>query len=408
MSQDLVLFPLPDGGLRWSLIDDPRDAAARAASGDNAVSLQAHAGLETVGRTIIVLPCEDVFATQVVLPTRSEREARQAAPFLVEEELASRLEEVEVIIGAPDADGQRWVFAAAVSRIAAWRELCEPFLHGSVHTVPDCLLIAEDDAALSLRYERGRVLHLYGKQARESGRAAGGACDSRMFDVLLPGLAASVPEGPLAVSPALGLAGESIRPLRDLPLDLAASALTESHWKQFPPLISNRSGAGPDWLAAARVFARAAALAAALLLCAGLYQIGDGLYLRHQASRYDAVSVERVQQAFPGIAGTLDPARARRILDDRLSSQQGGEGGNAFLRLLAALSTLSADHDAIEIQAVRFDISRPELSISARYPEFSDFDAMGEDARGRNIEIIDQGARDGSAGVDGDFILRVP
>ena len=76
--------------------------------------------------------------------------------------------------------------------------------------------------------------------------------------------------------------------------------------------------------------------------------------------------------------------------------------------MLAALANLSDGHDSVVIQTIRYDQSRPELNVSARYDVFSDFDALSEDAQARNIELVDQGARDGAAGIDGDFMLRIP
>ena len=407
MSQILVLFPFPSQGLRWSILDGERTAPIPGGTGHSAESLDATL-LQSISATIVVLPSEDVFVTQLVLPTRSEHDARQAAPFLIEEELASRLEEVDVAIGSSDEDGNRWVFAAATTAVAAWRETCQPFLRGNVSILPDCLLVAEGEAALTLRYERGRVIYLYGEALREPGRSVGGACSGGMFDSLLHSLAATASEGPLAVSPALGLAGESLRSLRDTPLEVAACALSDAALKRLPALFGPRPGAGLDWSRTLGLFARSAALAASLLIGLALYMIGESAYLLQRADRYDAASVELVQAAFPGISGSLDPARARRILDERLTERHGRERSGEFLPLLAALANLSEGHDAVVIETIRFDQSRPELGVSARYGVFSDFDALSEDARARNIELVDQGARDGAAGIEGDFIVRIP
>ena len=340
MSQTLVLFPTLPDGLRWSILEGDREAPVQVSSGEGAGSLDI-ALLHSISSTVVVLCSDDVFVSQVELPTRSEYDARQAAPFLIEEELASRLEDVDVAI-------------------EAWRGTCRPYLRGNVSTVPDCLLVAEVDAALTLRHERGRVIYLYGEALRQPGRAVGGACNGRMFDSLLHSLAASASEGSIAVSPALGL------------------------------------------------FARSAALAASLLLGLGLYMIGESVYLLQRAERYDTATVEMVQATFPAISGSLDPVRAGRILHERLAQRHGRERSGGFLPLLAGLASLADGHDSVVIETVRYDQSRPELSVSARYGVFSDFDALSEDARARNMELVDQGARDGTAGIDGDFILRIP
>lgn len=119
MSQDLILRLDGQGGLHWSVVERAtgRRLQAGEAGPEETPDLSAFAGID---RTLVLLPSEDVFLGTIDLPARGEREARQAAPFMIEEALASPLSTTEVIPGPRGEDGRRWVMAADRDRLAAW------------------------------------------------------------------------------------------------------------------------------------------------------------------------------------------------------------------------------------------------------------------------------------------------
>lgn len=406
MSQDLVLHIQPEGGVHWSVIDRPSGARlrhGRAAAGD----LPDMGETGGITRTLCLLPSEHVFLSRIRLPARSEREARQAAPFMIEDELAGALDDTHVALGERDDGNQRWVYAVDGDRLADWRALIEPLLVRPLFTLPDCLAVPGPGAALRL-YNRGdAVLILQDSETVEPGRSLGAAVGHRLFERVLPGLVQQAGQGQIAVSASLGLAGANLTALENEDLDRTASRLAGDFCKGLPALFGDRLRSTFDWSAILTPLRRPAMLAAAALLAFGLLLGGEAMYLRYQADRFDDAAVAEFQAAFPDVTAAQIPTSARRILDQRLAGITGNRDGVSFLTLTAALAELTAENDRIRIDHLRFDRSRAELTVSAIYSEFSDFDALSRQAGELGLVLDDQGTREGDRGIEGDFVLRL-
>ena len=85
----------------------------------------------------------------------------------------------------------------------------------------------------------------------------------------------------------------------------------------------------------------------------------------------------------------------------------GGADTSSFLSLAAALVSLTEDNERVRIEHLRFDQSRGELRVSAIYTDFADFDALSAAAERLGVQLQDEGAREGDAGLQGEFLLRV-
>ena len=214
-------------------------------------------------------------------------------------------------------------------------------------------------------------------------------------------------QGQIAVSASLGLAGVNLTALDDEDLDRSASRLEDELLHALPPLFGDRLRSTFDWSALLRPMRRPAVLAGAALFGFGLLLGGEAIYLRHQADRFDEASLTLFRQTFPDVTASLVPASARRILDQRLAGLTGNRDGVSFLTLSAALADLTRDNDRIRIDHLRFDRNRAELTVSAIYTEFSDFDALGRQAADMGLILDDQGTREGDRGIEGDFVLRL-
>ena len=405
MSQDLIIRLEANGRAAWSVID--RERGERTVSGIAAADEDlVVSGVDAVDRTLVLVPSEQVFMTTLDLPARSEAEARQAAPFMIEDELASRLADTEVVLGPRGEDGLRWIVAAGRDRVAEWAARIAPVAIRPVHVLPDCVAGAERDVAISL-FDRGdSVLWMHGAQARKPGAASGGAMDARLFNNVIGPLVRSAEGGPVAVSASLGLAGENFRQVPRGDLDMRASALPEDLVSGFPALLGERLRSRLDWAGLAGPLRRPAMLAAAVLLAFCALVGGEAAYYRFQSGRFDAATVAEFHAAVPGVDRAVFPAEAERLLDARLAAIGGGEA-SPFLQLMAGLTELTADSDSIRIDHVRFDRSRAELSVSALYSDFSDFDALNERAGTLGLSLTDGGARESGRAIQGEFTVRL-
>lgn len=405
MSQDLVIHLRDDGRLSWSILT--RESGERLTAGaahiDALPDLPAEAD---VSRTLLLLPAERVFATQVEVPARSEREARQAAPFLIEDELASNLDETRIVTGAKGADGRRWVFAAEDAWIGSVIDALAPFITRPLYCLPDALAAADSDAALTLYDRDGHILFWYGAGVRDLGQQAGGAADPAFFNHIAHALVAGAAGGDIKVSPSLGLMGPGFISAQREDLDMRTARLGEGVLSALPALAGEKWLSTLDWGESLSPLRRAAMMAAALLIGLGLLTIGEGVYYRIQAERYDEASVAVFRQAVPEVTRRVIPAEAERLLRERIAGLGGGET-SSFLQLTAALTALVEDNERVRVENIRFDQSRGELRVSAVYSEFADFDALSAEAAAIGVELQDEGAREGEGGLQGEFVVRL-
>jgi general secretion pathway protein L len=401
MNLDLIIGLQEDGRLDWSIVDRRRGVRLHSGTaGDGETVVLPDTG--GVDRTLVLLPSEAVFTGTVDLPARSEGEARQAAPFMIEEELASRLADTTVLPGPRGADGRRWVIAADTARVAAWRERIEPLAVRPVHVLPDCVAAAGPEAALTL-FDRGdSILWLYGDATRKPGEAAGGAMDPPLFNRVVASVVRGAGGGGIAVSASLGLAGENFRQIPRGELDLMAAALPAERVAAMPALLGERLRSTLNWRDLAGPLKRPAALAAGLLLAFCLLTGGEAVYYRLQASRFDAAAVAQFRAAVPEVTRPVIPAEAERLLNGRLAALGGGDA-SPFLQLMAALSELTAANESVRIDHVRFD--RGGLVVSALYSGFSDFDALSDRAESLGLRLEDGGARESGQAIEGEFTM---
>jgi general secretion pathway protein L len=398
MSQDLIIRLDATGAARWSVI--ARESGERLAEGEAGPeeALAPEIG-DGVTRTLCLLPSEEVYLGRVDLPARSEREARQAAPYLIEEELASAPDVTEVSLGARDEDGKRWIAAADREKLALWRRRIADIAVRPVHVMPDsaALSVLEVDLAL---FARGADL-LFLDAASGAGRA-GGAVERSMERAVMPALLGAARGRDVAASPQLGLAGGKVGVIEEGGLDRLASRLTDAQVRLMPPLFGGALSIAFDWSAIARALFRPALLAAAALVLYSALLIGEGVYFRVQRDRIDVAAEDLFRRAFPDVTRVVNP---QAQLNQRLASLGGGQEGE-FLALMAGLAEISAQVEAVRIDAIRYDAQRGGLAVSAVYNAFEDSEALRAAAEAAGFQLEDGGVQQSGAAILGEFTLR--
>ncbi|MEO1038494.1 MAG: type II secretion system protein GspL [Pseudomonadota bacterium] len=419
----IVLLPTqendPDAGAPWAL----SDGVSRLAEGVlmPGESWVAPADQPAPERLIAVMPAEDVFAARVSTPARTEREARQAAPFLIEERLAQPLERAVIELGPRLENDERLLFAIDRAVLAPWRERVTGFPLRLVHAIPDAMLLSGRRGDLTVMAIGERVLF----QTRGGDLSEGlpytenagelplyGALDAGLVAPVLGALGARIKPKRMLVSPEIdaGLIAPDDEPIavkRQSPPDLAvaAAALEPEALALLPGLFSNRRGAGAGLLERAMPWRAAAGLLlAAALGWAGL-NAGEAVYYQNRAEAYREASEAVFRAEFPDITRVVNP---RAQLAQRLSELgAGGQAGGGFLELASGLARLLEEVEEIQVNTLRFDAQRGALSVSAAYQDFSDFERLREAAERQGLILTDGGARQSESGVAGEFSLSL-
>lgn len=99
---------------------------------------------------IAIVPGTEVAWHRVPLPARSTREARKAAPFAIEDEIASPLDDTHVALGPREASGERSVLACSRGKMRDWIAGLEEAGFSGAKLVPDFLLLPDRDIAFDL------------------------------------------------------------------------------------------------------------------------------------------------------------------------------------------------------------------------------------------------------------------
>lgn len=397
MSRDLVLFAPAheDAPPRWARVEEGR----RERSGDGLPPAPEAAH----DRLIVVLPSSELFVSRIRLAARSDREARQAAPFVIEDELAAPVEATAFAAGPAGEDGKRWIYAARAALVEHWRNLAARIPSRRVHFVPDAFAVLEEAEDVIVFADGVDLLLCRPRHERPAVRL-----DAGMLAETLPQLLASPQPDTLAVSDAIEwteMAGVQLpQPRRFAAFDPAVrvAALSPAILAKLPGFMTISSPAA-RWVAVLLPFRHAGMVALAAAVLASFMMLGEGLYYRQQRAAIDDAGTALFASAFPDTRIVNPEAQLRQSLAARQ-----GTGGSDFLVLARAVAELSRQVGTVEIDTLRFDRTLNVLNVSATYSDFADFEALNAAAGALGVTLEDGGVRQNGDVLNGDFAVRLP
>lgn len=375
---------------------------------------------------VALMPSESVFLRRLAVPGGSQRDARRAAPFLIEEQLGQALEAVAVEIGPQQPDGSRFVLAVDADTRDAWRRFAAGLAIKPVFAAPDAMVIPGHGADLAVHTVEGRVLVQTPTGDLNAGPADADAPRDLDAAAAEPVIAAFETDLAEAVLPALA---QRLRPRRvivsegfdpklaspdDAPIALKrmaepdprlhAAALPVDAFSALPPALGAGLVSSLDWAALLRPWRAAAGLAAAVIIAVTGLNMVQALILERRTEAYEAARLETFERTFPDTRPVNIDVQLRR----RLASVGAAEGGGGFLELTGALSEMLRDVDGVRVDSIRYDAERGGLAVSALYADFGDFEALRAAAEARDLLLEDGGARQSADGVEGEFTVRLP
>jgi len=301
---------------------------------------------------------------EVVLPRRNRSAARQALPYLLEDQVADDLETL-VFQPAMETAGGKVIIAVTA------REWYEARLQGLVAAgceltgvVPDAMVLPPAPAGATALLEPDRLLLRDGDQ--------GWACDAEAAPVLLGRLAAERPGGRLEL--ALLLPADA----GDNPLVLPDNVVAETRRLEAPGDTALLSLAGeppfnllaeegrsqraraqrPYYLAAA-----GAVVVAIAVLIGGLYYSNHRLAATSDALQA-AIETE-FRRGFPEVQRIVKPAHQARQAIAEL--REAGQSGPRFLDVLARAGAALREggSEPLVIERMGFSAGRLDLQVSA-------------------------------------------
>ncbi|MGE0409365.1 MAG: type II secretion system protein GspL [Amphiplicatus sp.] len=376
----LLLGTSPKAPIRWGRFENGRLIAGGVA--DNADALDALAD-DGAARLIALLPGEQVAARRAPSLPQSGAKARDAARYLMEDELAEAASQLHVAVSPLTSPGQSGGLAFAVKSA-----IIETWLSAFSLAGLDCAILSADYLALPSSDEEATALF-------EDGRAvvafdgAGFALDAELFAALAPRLFDPAPARIMA------LGDPSARRLlpQDSLVDGAspaepagalvryAAAIAEKEPPNFLQGPYQKKRALTPLLAPWR---RAGLIAAAIagVFCLGL--VAEAIRAEGAARAWTEAAADIHRQRFPDAAGA-DPAdHARQILAR-------DKAGTSFLTLAARFTEALQNTDKIEIERIRFNAARGEFVVSVSSADDAGIEEFKTSLAGLGVTTQDSG-----------------
>jgi len=311
-----------------------------------------------VRRVVVLVPGTEVSLAEARVPGRNRQRLLRAIPYVLEEQLATDVEELHFALG-PVGEGDQYPVAVVErSNMDAWAALLRENGIQAEQLIPETLALPSD-AGWSLMVDGATVLV-------RSGDYAGFAADTDNLPVLFALFQAEqqAPETARVFgSTILDLEGVDVEFIdeRIQPLELMARA-----WAQGPGinLLQGAYSRREEWGRLLRPWITSAAL-----LLAGVILVGvtTGLNYFHLSGQREQLSAEIeavYRQAFP---------RAKRIVNPRVQMEQklaqlqrqGGGGNTDFLAMFAETGDVVRSTKGIDVRGASYRNGRLDLDLQA-------------------------------------------
>ncbi len=338
----LILLSAPDGPWPWLTVTEAGAILQRGVLHPDAPPP------ETPMVDRVIVPGADVVARWLDLPDGNDLQARSAAAFFLEDDIAAEQEALHVSVGSIDAKGQRLATLVGLARIQGWLAAARSRGVSPTSMTPDYLMLRPEPEGETLVAGFGGLLAV---------RGAGVA-----FSAERP-----LAEAILGDSPRRVLAFDELEPM------LARAALAPEIDLLPGALDSGRPALHGRNLRRLALLALAAAVSP--LLLAGVQIAADLLATRQLEAR----AVARARIAWPQAM----PAGADiRTLRARLAQRQAADRFPAL-----AADFFAAVEQTPGVQIDRLVYGQGGLTVSLSYGNYSDMDQLVAAGRRQGLRV---------------------
>lgn len=362
--------------INWLVFSEQENEIIASGQLKNADELSSLRERASSAEIIGLAPSSDIYFTNVKVPKKGARKALTAIPFMIEEELASNIENLFFAMGENKADTQE-VAVISHTKLTAWRAMFEdaglfcPVLIPDAYCLPICdsIGLMQLDEQLLVKTPEGQCL-----QGESSW--------------LLPIVIDKVARADTSFKAYSEIKGwpsthEASFDFEQLPMQLLFNGAKQAKLNLFQGEYAVKRNVNPTW----NKWKLAAALGA-IAICANLvFKATELNAIKSQRAEIRQQTDSIVKKGFPDL-------RSYRFLrtaveKEMISLEQGG--GN--LSMLAMLSRLSKAFEAsgVKPQNIRYDSKRSEIRMQSVAKSFEALDKFKRDAQTLGFEV-EQGA----------------
>jgi len=371
--------------LVWSAKEEEIIASGTLASAHALGELRERAG----GRPVVTLvPGSDLIFRRVSLPGKYSRQAAAALPYLLEEQIASDVDELHlVVLGHEGHDVD--LMAVDKEKMQTWLGWLEAAGLKSQQLLPDVL-------ALPQAADGWSALQLGKEWLLRQGPCQGIVADEPLLAMLLAVEAEPVTiHSHTPVPPILTANWQAADP--ELPMLLLAKGALNCQANLLQGPYRPQTEYSRYWLQWRKV-----AVVAGLLLLVALTQRGVHLYQLAEQDKALKAEIRQVYtRIFPGETRIVN-VRSQMAQHLKLLGQTPQDG---VLLLLTELAPTFAEVPGLKPQVLRFDAARGELRLQVTAPGFTEIERFRELA-GKRFEVQQGEVRSTEGKVEGALVLK--
>ena len=347
-------------------------------------------------RVVIFAPSSQCLLTKVTVSARQRRQAIDALGWLIEEQVGEDAENLHVIAGPEQADGDTPLLAMSLELVEYWRTACREAGWALHALLPDVMLLPHADGAWSM------TLWADGMVALRTGMMAGAVLDSVPAVLMLDAAMRETPDSGRPVS--LRVAGMSEAGQADvqawadahaIPVEFSSAhdetelLLSVMDWARHPAnLLQGRFASRQQVLVPP-----ALRIAAIFLLVAFSVQLVSEwaryAYYSSHSEKSQAAAITLYKKLFPNERRIV---RVRKQMEAHLNEGSGGDGGLPVLTKIAE----AVQGSGLVTQRVDFSSGVLTLDIEAR--GLTEIDALKQKLQdvGLQAEIVSANAQNGA------------
>lgn len=385
--------PLP--WLVWSHHQKEIIASGELPNADALVNLQDKAKSRQV---VALAPSSDVSLKALKVPGKSRKAIAQAAPYMLEEELAHEVENLFFAYGnlSQDSEGHNCFTAIATKdKMVMWQSWLTQAGLVCRTMVPEALMLPEHEGSWT-------AIALGDQLILRQGQWQGFTLDAAQWQVLANQWQQFDPVPSIhhySPIPAVPATIETIAEPEELPLALMAEQPVILNMLQGEFAVkTERSPAMKYWLTAAGL------LGFAILLQLGAK--GAELYQINQAqAQLEAQIISAYKKALPETK-RVRISTVRSQLKRKVAELGGGSESAGFLPMLAKLERAFKQVPSMQTQSIKFDGKRNEIRLQTEAKDYQSFDKFKSVLEQAKLDVTLGAQNNQGESVTGSFSIK--
>lgn len=354
--------------VHWLALRDQNNEIIASGELSGADALSSLADKASTRKLCVLVSGADVALHELNIPAKSQRAIKQAAPYMLEDELAQDVDDCFFAYSNEKGSGDNNCLVAVVAdaQMQEWLSwLTDAGLKTKV-MVPDCLALPEEDDKHHLAELGGQVLIRHAKWQAQT-------LDPQLWSIARTSLFSEIQ----AVTQHtqfdnFGDEVEVTTDLAELPLALLAAHSQASPVNLLQDkyrVVEKRSAASKSWLTAA-------ALVGVTLLASIAYKGVNLMRINDQIAQVEDTIVDEYKRAFP---------ETKRVRVSTIKSQlkrklrQAGSGGTSegnFINMLSSTESAFKQVPNLKPTSIKFDAKRNELRLQAIADNYQSFETF--------------------------------